>query len=179
MSKSRNVMVIYGHCEPLNNSVKTILRRMGLRPLDWHQLILATDGGSPYNLEILEKAVKEVQAVVAILYGEEEAKLIPALRVNGKSQRGFQPRANVIFEVGMTLPFMREKTFLLEFGSVRIWSDIHGLHRITFREDMQDDLQRRQELFHSLKKAGCDVDETDSSFLDKKIEFKCSHSALK
>lgn len=180
MPNSQNIMLIYGHCEPLNSNVRIMLRNMGLWPLGWNELVMnagSQTGSAVHNLDVVTGAFDQVQAVVAILYGEEEVKLIPKLTVNGQNQLGYQPRPNVIFEVGMALRIMPNRTFLLKFGpdNFRVWSDIHGLDLIDFT---RNEKQKRQELFLRLKNVGCAVNQHSADFMADNIKLKCDKSIL-
>jgi predicted nucleotide-binding protein len=165
----RNVLVIHGRCEPLRASVYQLLMDMDLRPLEWNQLRLSHGSLSASTFDIVRNAFEQVQAVIAILYGEEEIRLIPEL---GGKDDGRQPRPNVIFEVGMALQFKAQETILLQFGNIREWSDIAGINRFKF----VDDAKTREDLSLLLRNAGCEVDTTSGHYLSRKLDFTCSSS---
>jgi hypothetical protein len=65
-----------------------------------------------------------------------------------------QARPNVLFEAGMAMGRERDRTVLVELGTVRPFSDIAG--RLTIK--LSNDSAARQELAERLKTAGCSVD---------------------
>jgi hypothetical protein len=65
-------MVIYGHDKRANDAMFGWLRAIGLQPRaiglqprEWSQLIQASGSASPFIGNVLEKALQDVQAVIA------------------------------------------------------------------------------------------------------------------
>lgn len=164
----RRVMVIHGRCEKLRRSVFDMLSDMGLRPQTFPQLNMLHGTGSNFTFDVVMNAIDQVQAVVAILYGEERVEPIPELSL--PAEAGLQPRPNVIFEVGVALRLKRQQTILLQIGGIREWSDIAGIQRLMF----DGDPSQRLDLFNRLGAIGCDIDRSKTDFLQpNRYKFKC------
>jgi len=67
------VMVIYGHDTQANTALFDWLRAIGLRPQEWDQLIHASRSASPYIGQVLDQALRHVQAVIAFFRGSPES----------------------------------------------------------------------------------------------------------
>jgi len=70
----------------------------------------------------------------------------------------FHPRPNVIFEVGLVLGMKEEKTIILQFGNIRILSDILGKHILKYK-GKEREIEFKNDLFHKLRMTGgnCDM----------------------
>ena len=159
----RNVFLIHGRCEPLTQSVRNLLFAMDLKPREWNQLRLGMGSLTSTNLEIVQQGLASVHAVIVLLYGEERVAPIKELG-GGKYLR--QPRPNVIFEAGIALRLMPEKTLFVQVGDVRIWSDIN-------RFILEDTERKRHELLLLLESIGCDVDRSNTNHLTRELDLRC------
>lgn len=153
--QSKKIFVVEGRNKEINKSMFTFLTAIGLEPMEWEQARALTNMGTPYIGEILDKAFLHAQAIIVLLTPDEECKLIDDLQVetNDDSVR-YQPRPNVIFEAGAALAHSPDRTILVTFGNVALWSDIDGRHVI----HMDNSPQKRQVLITRLKTAGCEID---------------------
>lgn len=75
----------------------------------------------------------------------------------------FQPRPNVIFEAGLALGIKENKTIILQFGDVRIFSDILGKHILKYKGKKKE-TEFKNDLFHKLQMAGCNCDARNDYF---------------
>jgi hypothetical protein len=55
-------MVIYGHDHEANDALYQWLRKIGLEPKEWNELVRATGSGSPYTGDIVKRAFDKGQA---------------------------------------------------------------------------------------------------------------------
>lgn len=154
---TRAVMVVHGRDMAARDAMFEFLRGIGLRPLEWDELVAETGKGAPYVGEILEAAFKKAQAVVVLFTPDDEAQLREAFRGGNEddweSTLTPQARPNVLFEAGMALGVHPDQTVLVELGRLRPFSDIYGRHavRLKGREGLRDIANR-------LERAGCEVD---------------------
>jgi predicted nucleotide-binding protein len=157
-------MVVYGRNQALRDSMFDFLRALKLDPIEWSEAIRATGKASPYVGEILDAAFKMAQAVVVLLSPDESVQLRRELCADDdefETERGFQPRANVLIEAGMALARAEDRTLLVKVGTVKIASDIHGRHVVT----MDGSAERRNELAQRLKTAGCEPETGNGDWL--------------
>ncbi|MBS0264202.1 MAG: nucleotide-binding protein [Planctomycetes bacterium] len=153
----RNVFVVHGRNHKAVIALRDFLRRIGLNPLEWPDVVAATGKGSPYIGEVLEIGFQMARAIVVLMTGDDEAQLRIGLR--GKEEPRFeteltpQPRPNVLIEAGMALGIDAKRTILVELGELRQVSDLLGRHSIR----MNDTPEKRKELANRLQTAGCSV----------------------
>jgi Predicted nucleotide-binding protein containing TIR-like domain len=78
-----------------------------LSPIEWSQAVALTKKAAPHVGEILEAAFSQAQAVVAMLTGDDLARLRPDFCTVSdaahETQLTPQARPNVLFEAGMAL----------------------------------------------------------------------------
>ena len=164
-TSEKTVFVVHGRNEKLRESMFSFLRAIGLKPVEWSQAIKATGKASPYIGDILDVAFNQAQAIIAILSGDDEARLIKEFVVQNEKvyekELTPQPRPNVIFEAGMAMGRNEDRTILVQVGEIRPISDIAGRH-IT---RLDNSSQKRQELVTKLQGAGCEVDTSGTDWL--------------
>src|SRR6266436_4499610 len=71
------VFVIHGR--QLLGDFHNFLRALGLKPLEWSKARKLTGKPNPYTWEIVDKALSEAGAIVALLTPDDEARLRPEL----------------------------------------------------------------------------------------------------
>lgn len=145
------VMVIYGHDEQANDALFGWLRAIGLHPREWSQLIRATGSASPYIGEVLDKALRDVQAVVAFFTPDEYVTAAETDRGRGR----LQARPNVLIEAGMALIAHPTRTIIAVLGDQELPSDLAGRHYVRLSHTDVDPLN---DLAGRLGDAGCDID---------------------
>ena len=156
-TNAREVFVVHGRNLAARDALFNFLRTIGLHPLEWSEAVQATGGTSPYIGEILDAAFSKAHAVVVLLTPDDEAQLREPLRRDNdppyEVELSGQARPNVLFEAGMAMGRNKDRTILVELGTLRPFSDVAGRHVINFG----DNSQCRQELAKRLETAGCPV----------------------
>jgi predicted nucleotide-binding protein len=156
------VFVIHGR--QLIGDFHTFLRAIGLKPLEWSKARNLTGKTNPYTWEIVDKALREAGAIVALLTPDDEARLKKHLWSEHESslekEYMYQPRQNVLFEAGVAYGRAPERTILVRVGSHRPMSDLAGHHIL----QLDDSPQSRQSLADALRTAGCPVDLTGTEW---------------
>jgi predicted nucleotide-binding protein len=157
ISDRRRVFVVHGRNELARDAMFALLRAIGLDPLEWSEAVRATGKPNPGVLEVVETGMRLAHAVVVLMTGDDEARLLPQFITSRDSKEEVGPtpqaRPNVLFEAGMALALWRDRTVLVSLGSLRPLSDLSGLHLV----HMDDSTQRRQDLAERLQSAGCPV----------------------
>ncbi len=157
---------MHGRDEAARRAVFDLLRRIGLDPLEWDDLVHLTGTAAPLNGDVVAAAFDAAQAVVVLLTPDDIGFLHPELRgererEDDRSPTG-QARLNVLLEAGMALQTHPDRTLLVEIGRTREASDLAG--RNTVR------LDGSSEKLHSfatrLEDAGCPVRRSGSDWLD-------------
>lgn len=161
---AKKVFVVHGRNLGARDAMFGFLRAVGLEPIEWSAAISATGSASPYIGQALDAAFEMAQAVVVLLTPDDIAYLRPEY-ANGDddAQRIPTPQArpNVLFEAGMAIGRHRERTVLVELGSLRPFSDVAGRHAVR----LDNSPQKRNDLASRLKDAGCDVTTSGSHWL--------------
>lgn len=162
---SKKVFVVYGRNEKARVALFTLLRAVGLQPSEWTELLKATQSGSPFIGQVLEKGFSEVQAVVVLMTPDDEGKLRDKFKKmnDGPSETQLTPQArlNVIFEAGMAFGYCPDRTIIIELGSLRPLSDISGRHVLRFH----DIPEKRHELIQRLLAVHCAVNTSGTDWL--------------
>ncbi len=153
------VMVIYGHDREANDALFAWLRAIGLQPREWGQLIRASGSASPFIGEVLDKALRDVQAVVAFFTPDEYVTAAGA----GHGRGRLQARPNVLIEAGMALITHPTRTIIAVLGDQELPSDLAGRHYVRLSHT---DVQPLNDLAGRLGDAGCDIDLSGSDWLN-------------
>ena len=156
------VFVIHGR--QLVSELHAFLRAIGLKPLEWSTARSHTGKTNPYTWEIVDKALSEAGAIVALLTPDDEARLTSHLWSEQESslEKEYlgQPRQNVLFEAGVAYGRAPQRTILVRVGSHRPMSDLAGHHIL----QLDNSPQSRQALADALRTAGCPVDVTGADW---------------
>ncbi|MBI2246286.1 MAG: nucleotide-binding protein [Nocardioides sp.] len=150
------MFVIHGRNDAARRGVFAFLRSIGLEPIEWARAIAMTGKGSPYIGEVLAVAFGQAQAVVVLQTPDDVAHLHESLTYpeDPDTSPQMQPRPNVLFEAGMALAQDEDRTIIVELGTIRSFSDIHGRHVVR----LDNSVEKRQDLATRLRTAGCAVD---------------------
>lgn len=130
--RRNEVFVVHGRDEVIRESMFTFLRALHLRPMEWGELMRATEKATPSIPEVVEKALDRAGAVVVVMTPDDDVRLTPRLRGDDESNdetelRG-QARPNVFYEAGMAVARHPTKTIFVTVGNVKRFSDISGFH---------------------------------------------------
>lgn len=163
--RGTTVFVVHGRNHKIREAMFTFLRSVGLKPLEWNQVIKMTDQPSPYVGTILETAFREAAAIVVLFTPDDEARLLKKFLTSRdpsyeKILTG-QARPNVLFEAGMAFGKDPNSTLLVQVGDLRPFSDVAGRHAL----NMTNAAEKRQELVTKLSNAGCNVDSFGTDWL--------------
>ncbi|HOC22001.1 MAG TPA: nucleotide-binding protein [Anaerolineae bacterium] len=161
----RKVFVVHGRNEKARKEMFTLLRAIGLKPIEWSQAVDLTGKPSPYIGDVLESAFSVAQAIVVLLTGDDEGRLRSEYHTehNGKHETKLTPQArqNVLFEAGMAFAMHRDRTVLVQLGEMRPFSDVSGIHVVR----LDNSAAKRKELAQRLENAGCEVDTKGNDWL--------------
>lgn len=165
------VFVVTGRNESLRLSVFNLLRALKLEPMEWMEVIRTTGEASPYLSQAIMKSIEKAGAVVVIMAPEEDATLDKEFWSEEGDEKIYkQPRPNVIFEAGLALGMKESKTIILQFGELRIFSDILGKHVTKYRgKDKENDF--KLDLLDKLKIAGCQC-EAGRDYFNIQIDYR-------
>lgn len=163
----KSVFVVHGRNLKAATAMLDFLTAIRLDPQEWPKAVAQTGEGTPFTGDVVEKGIRDCQAVVVLLTGDDLAYLHPAWQSAGdtpeESKPMPQPRANVIFEAGHAFGVSRQKTIIvtLRGEKLRGISDLHGRHVI----QMDDSPEQRNALVERLRSAGCDLDTSGRRWL--------------
>ena len=163
-ANTEDVFVVHGRNEAARLAMFAFLRALSLHPLEWQELVAATEQGSPYIGDILDVAFSRAHAIVVLMTPDDEARLREQFRNEGdadQSKLKGQARLNVIFEAGRAFDRNAQRTVLVEIGDLRPFSDVAGRHTIRFNGSAE----RRHELAQRLRSAGCPVNTDGNDWL--------------
>jgi predicted nucleotide-binding protein len=156
------VFVIHGR--QLLEDFHTFLRALGLKPLEWSEARRRTGKPNPYTWEIVDRALTEAGAIVALLTPDDDARLRRPLWSAHENpletEYLSQPRQNVLFEAGVAYGRAPQRTVLIRVGSHRPMSDLAGHHIL----QLDDSPQSRHAVADALRAAGCPVDVSDADW---------------
>lgn len=155
----RAVAVAYGRDDAARQAVFGFLRALGLKPLEWEQLVRETGSAAPYSGEAVERGFAAAQAVVVLFTPDDRAQLDSAL---GQEEARLQARPNVLLEAGMALATHPDRTVLVRVGDVALPSNLSGRNFVR----LDGTTEQLAALAGRLEAAQCPVDRTGSEWLD-------------
>jgi predicted nucleotide-binding protein len=111
---------VHGRNLAAKRAMFAFLHSLGLLPVEWEQAVRDSGQGSPYIGETLDAGFAVAQAIVVILTGDDEARLLPAFRNQHdpphEKELTPQPRLNVVFEAGMAFSRHADRTIMVQIG---------------------------------------------------------------
>lgn len=160
------VMVVHGRNAEASRAMFSFLKGIGLRPLDWEELVSLTKSAAPFVGDVLTEAFGTAQAAVVLFTPDDEAKLRDELLdpEDEDHERDLTPQArpNVLFEAGMALASHPNATVLVELGRLRPFTDLGGRHAVR----LNGTAAKLRSLAQRLEAAGCHVDRTREGWDD-------------
>lgn len=166
IDRSRNVFVVSGRDEQVRHRMYTLLRSLGLHPLEWEHLVAAGRAASPFLGQVVEDAPRMAQAAVVLLTPDDVVRLHPDLHERSERRHEVeetcQARPNVLIELGMVLMHYPERTLIVEFGDLRPIADLGGRNVIRF----DGSAISVGKIVERLKIAECRVDDTGADWRD-------------
>src|SRR4030067_1814343 len=160
IQRRRVVFVVHGRNARARDAIFTFLRSIDLYPFEWAEAVAATGQTTPYTGQVLDAAFSFAQAILVLMTPDDEGHLRENFREAGEppheTELTGQPRLNVVFEAGMAMGRLGDRTIIVEMGTLRPFSDFEGRHVIK----LNNSTQRRQELAGRLRTAGCPVNLT-------------------
>jgi predicted nucleotide-binding protein len=165
LKKQKKVYVISDTDMIIQEEMYTFLRALGLQPIERAMAIYWTGEASPFIGTVIDTAFMYAQAIVILLIGENTARLRKKFwnpyDTTNEKEFHLQPGMDQIFEAGYAFGQAPERTILVQVGNVKLFSDIEGRHTSNFTGTPSE----RHVLKNQLKVAGCEVDDTSSSWL--------------
>jgi predicted nucleotide-binding protein len=159
----RSVFLVYGRWHDAVEAMREFLGSLDLKVIEWEQAVQTTGKANPYIGEILDAGFKMAYATVVLMTPDDVAALHPHLQPANTQPESLagQPRPNVIFEAGMAWQQFRTRTLLVEFGHLRGFSDLGGVHMVR----LDGSPQTRRTIASRLKTIGCAVDDSGDRWL--------------
>ena len=119
----RSVFLVHGRDIRAAIEMRSFLRALGLRVIEWETAVLETGHAAPYIGDVIFAGMRTADAVVILSTPDDLVRLRPDLLSNDDSVhereiRG-QARANVIYEAGIADALDRSRTVLVELGGVK------------------------------------------------------------
>jgi hypothetical protein len=150
----------------LPGAVFDFLRSLGLRPLEWEELVHATGKIAPFLGETVRVGLDMATAVVVLLTPEDVVHLHLDLHERGdgtaETSDSLQARPNVLLELGMAMAAKPDATLILIAGEHRTVTDLGGMSYVT----LSGDLECRTRIANRLRVAGCAVSPVGTDWLN-------------
>ena len=150
----RRVFLVHGRDADAVAAMKALLRAFDLRIVEWEEAAAATGTATPYTGDVVRKGMDLADAIVVLMTPDDIGCVQQRFREPRDAQDEINPtgqaRMNVVFEAGMAMALNRERTVLVEVGTVRAMSDTAGLNVVR----INDSLPARRRFAGRLRTAG-------------------------
>lgn len=157
-----SVFVIHGRDERARSALFSFLRALGLKPMEWNELVLLTGKASPFIGEVLNVGFKKAQAAIVLLTPDDIVRLrVDYWESDDEDNWHGQPRPNVYIETGMALALHPDRTIIVQLGAVRPASDLDG--RVSVK--LNNESTCRNTIAVKLRQAGCSVNTEGQDWL--------------
>jgi len=143
--------LIYGHDNEARVVVERFVRSLGVNVMPFHQ---AAPGRNDidYVLATVLNGIEQADVVIALLTPDEQAAwhdpqtgAYQEKTALGESLAGWQPRPNVLLEIGIAVGMARGKMILVRVGPIRTISDLAGVQMVSL-----DDMLFGPKLTHAI-----------------------------
>lgn len=155
--RERTVFVVYGRDEKVRRAFFDFLRALGLRPLEWEELLKLNGDAASHLGEAVRAGLAGAAAAVVLMTPDDVVHLHPDLHKSrerpGEIADTLQPRPNVLIELGMALAVLNGRTILVKAGDQREITDMGGLSYVR----LADTPECRVRIRERLEAAGCRV----------------------
>jgi predicted nucleotide-binding protein len=163
----REVVVVHGCDAPRAAFFFELLRRLGVAPLAFDELIARAGAGSPSIRELIQAAFARAQAVLILFTGDDLANLRPDLlgprEAGAERAPSPQPRPHILFEAGVAVALQPERTIVVEVPPLRGLLNLDGVHLVRFATGAPEE---RTQLASRLRAAGCELDMAGNQWLN-------------
>jgi len=162
----QSVFLVHGRDVRAAKEMRTFLRALGLRIIEWESAVRETGQAAPYIGDVIFAGMRVADAVIILVTPDDLVRLRPDLlssddSANEREIRG-QARANVIYEAGIADARDRSRTVLVEIGGVKSLSDLSGRNVVRFDGGSTS----RHKLVVRLQSAGLAPDITGDDWLE-------------
>ncbi|WP_329338543.1 nucleotide-binding protein [Streptomyces sp. NBC_01352] len=158
----RKVFLVHGRNEEIAGDMRAFLRALSLQPIEWSQAKASLKQGTPYVGDIVMAGMEMSNAAVILLTPDEFVDLHPELSGSVRTSADYQARPNVYYEAGIADALDRDRTIIVEVGTVRPFSDVSGRHVIRFDGSQQ----ARLDLRDALRSADLSVDDSGRDWIN-------------
>jgi len=153
---SKKIFVVHGRNDKARDAIFQFIRSLGMTPFEWSNAMKeAQVGVSGYIGEIVDKAMKDVCAIIVLCTGDDETRLRQEFGGQGKFL--YQARPNVLYEAGIALSRFSNRTTIVRIGDVIMPSDMAGRWEIRLGQlpNKEELIKFRTELKNAIELAGC------------------------
>jgi predicted nucleotide-binding protein len=167
--QSKRVFVVYGRDGEAEGAMFDFLRALSLEPLGWEKIVELSQEMSPHLSRALARSLDNARATVVLMTPDDFGQLHPDFHQDEdpatETKPTGQPRQNVIFEAGMAMSKMPERTLFVEIGTLRGFSDVGGMNVVRITPDAATNMERLRKIIQRLRTAGCTVDDSGTDLL--------------
>ncbi len=160
----RSVFLVHGRNRTITDAMKSFLRSLDLRVIEWEQAVRLTGEPNPYIGDVLLAGLEEAHGIVVLATPDDFVRLDPALAEDAEDPElveAGQPRQNVIYEAGMAMALAPSRTLIVATPGTKILSDIAGRHLVY----LNDSPQARKRIVGRLQTVGLSVDDSGDEWL--------------
>jgi len=160
----RSVFLVHGRDGAMASAMRTFLRTLDLRIIEWEQAVALTGEPNPYIGDVIAAGLEQADAIVVLATPDDIVRLSPALAADPSDPElgeAAQPRQNVIYEAGMAMALAPTRTLILATPGTRILSDIAGRHLAY----LDNSPRARKRIVGRLQNTGLAVDDSGEDWL--------------
>jgi len=179
--RADSVFVVAGRDSLAATAINIFLRAIGLRIVEWEHAVALTGLPNPYVGDVVEAGLQCAGAAVVLLTPDDLVHLRNDLvrESDGSEERTVQGQArpNVYYEAGIADALGRNRTVIVELGSIKSFTDAAGRHVVRY----DGSAAMRHTLAERLKIAGLAVNTAGSEWLsagDVTAAIQASRTAL-
>lgn len=161
----KSVFLIAGRDNEAAAALKSFLRALGLRVVEWEHAVARSGLPNPYVGDVVEIGLKMASAALVLLTPDDLVELRQDLLRDddGPYEHALygQGRPNVYYEAGFADAIGRERTVIVELGEVKPFSDVSGRNAVRY----DGSAAKRNALAERLEAAGLAPDKHGSDWL--------------